>query len=192
MTSGNEAEIILKEFNNNDYINDFIIFCHDKRKYTYLKSHYKKLKLFASYFPDILNFLKDIKHSKEDLKMDNHLLLTPLITYFEYKKGIFPIHRVMAHFFDKLNSKFNEKYFNVAKKFLIESTIENVIKQKIMRIMKKLLDCTGDDFPEKCINYYTGKNLCYAFNKALRNFEKYYVEMAYFIGPFYYVFSYIH
>lgn len=42
------------------------------------------------------------------------------------------------------------------------------------------------DFPEKCIKYYTGENLCYVFNKALRNFEKYYVEMAHFIGPFYY------
>ena len=65
MTSGSEAEIILKEFNNNDYINDFIIFCHDKPKFKHLKAHYKKLKLIANYFPDIINFLKNKKHSNE-------------------------------------------------------------------------------------------------------------------------------
>ena len=42
------------------------------------------------------------------------------------------------------------------------------------------------DFINACIKYYTGENLCYVFNKALRNFDKFYLEMAYFIGPFYY------
>ena len=186
MTSGSEAEIILKEFNNNDYINDFIIFCHDKPKFKHLKTHYKKLKLIANYFPDIISFLKDKKHSNEDLKMDSHLLLTPLITYYEYKKGIFPIHRVLAHFFDKSYNKFDRKNFYVANEFLYQSTIENEIKKKISDIMWRLTYFDDKDFPEKCIKYYTGENLCYVFNKALRNFEKYYVEMAHFIGPFYY------
>jgi hypothetical protein len=52
--------------------------------------------------------------------------------------------------------------------------------------MWKLTYSVEDEFPEKCIKYYTGDNLCYVFNKALRNFEKYYVEMAHFIGPFFY------
>ena len=61
------------------------------------------------------------------------------------------------------------------------------MKEKILHIMDDLLYYVGTQlFPKKCIYYYTSENLCYAFNKALRNFEKFYVEMAYFIGPFYY------
>ena len=52
--------------------------------------------------------------------------------------------------------------------------------------MRKLIYSDSEDFPEKCVEYYTGDDLCYIFNRALRNFEKFYVEMAYFIGPFYY------
>ena len=50
--------------------------------------------------------------------------------------------------------------------------------------MQKLVDCKN--FTEECIKQYTTENICYIFNKALRNFEKYYLEMAHFIGPFYY------
>ena len=57
-------------------------------------------------------------------------------------------------------------------------------KNKIINIMEKLK--VSKDFPSDCIKFYTGENLCYVFNKGLRNFEKFYVEMAYFIGPFYY------
>ena len=53
--------------------------------------------------------------------------------------------------------------------------------------MEDLINYKGNkDFAERCIHYYTGENLCYVFNKALRNFDKFYLEMAYFIGPFYY------
>ena len=52
--------------------------------------------------------------------------------------------------------------------------------------MKNLSNVKGEEeFAKACIKYYTGENLCYVFNKALRNFEKFYVEMGYFIGPFY-------
>ena len=50
--------------------------------------------------------------------------------------------------------------------------------------MKKLV--YSKNFPVDCITYYSGEDLCYIFNRALRNFEKNYVEMAYFIGPFYF------
>jgi len=43
--------------------------------------------------------------------------------------------------------------------------------------MLHLTKCDEEDFPKACIRYYTGENLCYVFNKALRNFEKFYVEM---------------
>ena len=68
---------------------------------------------------------------------------------------------------------------------MLESTYVSEIKEKIIKIMEKLRDCDIIDFPKKCIEYYTGEDLCYVFNKALRNFEKFYVKMAHFIGPFY-------
>ena len=189
MTSGEEADKILKEFNNIDYINCFIIFCVEKEKYIQLKSDYKKIILITNDFSDVICCLKDKKHSKEDLNMDNHLVITPLITYYEYKKGIFPIHRVIAHFFDYYNYGLPPQYFREALKFFRKTTMETEIKQKIIKIMEKLV--YSKNFPEKCIKYYTGENLCYVFNKAMRNFDKYYVEMAHFIGPFYYgIFEY--
>jgi hypothetical protein len=51
--------------------------------------------------------------------------------------------------------------------------------------MEKLTKESKNSFPKKCIEYYTVEDLCYVFNRALRN-EKFYHEMAYFIGPFYY------
>ena len=116
--------------------------------------------------------------------MDNHLLITPMITYFDYKKLIFPIHRVLSYFFDEHFFEFSEEYYKIAKRFIINSTETSETKYKVIEIMKKLLN--SQNFPVDCIKYYTGENLCYIFNKALRNFEKNYVEMAYFIGPFYF------
>jgi hypothetical protein len=189
MTSGEKADEIYKEFNNNDCINCFLIFCFEKNRYIYLKSKYKKLELITDDFSDVIKFLRNKKHSKEDLNMDNHLLTTPLITYYEYKKGIFPIHRVIAYFFDEGYDGFPPENLRIAKEFLMETIIETEIKQKLIKILENLSH--SYNFPEDCIKYYTGENLCYVFNKALRNFEKYYVEMAHFIGPFYFgIFEY--
>ena len=72
MTSGKEADKILNEFNNINYINCFIIFCSEMEKNIQLKSNYKKLGLITNDFSEIIRFLRDKKHSKEDLDMDNH------------------------------------------------------------------------------------------------------------------------
>ena len=83
--------------------------------------------------------------------------------------------------------KFSNDYFLKAKEFIDKSTYDDEIKNKIIRILEDLTKYEGEDsFAKKCIEYYTGENLCYIINKALRNFEKYYVELAHFIGPFYY------
>ena len=81
---------------------------------------------------------------------------------------------------------FTEEYYDIALKYINKSTYDITIKEKIILIMKDLLNTSYWDFPEKCIKYYTGESLCYVFNKALREFEKFYIEMAHFIGPFYY------
>ena len=184
MTSGAESINILKEFHEIPFITDFIIFCYETYKYFNLKGKYKKLKLITNQFDKIREFLLSKRFSDRDLNLDNHLPLTPLITYFDYKKSIFPIHRVLSYFFDEKFEFFSYEEFETAKKFISETNYESDIKEKIIKVMGELVCC--ENFPEKCIKYYTGEDLCYVFNKSLRNFEKFYVEMCFFIGPFYY------
>ena len=184
MASGSESEDVLKQFHNITFITDIIIFCYEVDKYLYLKEKYTKIKLITKNFREVIKFLLTKRFSDRDLNMDNHLLTTPLITYYDYKKGLFPIHRILSFFFDKNFETFSYYNFEIAKIFIEKSTFEQEVKNKIIKIMKGLINrfC----FPEQCIEYYTGEDLCYVFNRALRNFEKFYVEMAYFIGPFYY------
>ena len=181
---GKSSNDILKEFHNVSFITDIIIFCFDKKKYENLKENYNKIKLVANDFYDIIDFLKSKNFSKDDLNMDNHLPLTHLITYYCYKKGLFSIHRILAYFFQAYFYGFSKNYFEISKKFIEHSTLDENSKQKVIKVMQKLVDC--ENFTEECIKQYTTENICYIFNKALRNFEKYYLEMAHFIGPFYY------
>ena len=111
------------------------------------------------------------------------------MTYYDYKKCLFPIHRALAHFFDEKFHKFSEEYFEVAKRFVNRATIKTEDKNKIIDIMHKLTK--SENFAKDCIKYYSGENLCYLFNKEMRDMEKFYLEMCYFIGPFYYgIFTY--
>ena len=194
ITSGSESKQILEEFHKFHFLTDIIIFCFNKNKYlNLLNNQYKKLKLITDDFKELIKFIESIKFSEIDLNLNYHLPLTPLITYYVYKKNLFPVHRILAYFFEEKFQGFSYEYFEISKKFLENSTLEEDVKNKIINIMKKLIDT--EDFPEKCIEYYTGEDLCYVFNKALRNFEKYYLEMTYFIGPFYYgifLYSLIH
>jgi len=191
MTSGSEAEKVLEEFNKYDFLIEFIIF-YFKGKYDYLKDKYNKIKLITKKFNEIAKFLQSKKFSKKDLIMDNHLPVTPLITYYDYKKCLFPIHRILAYFFKYDIRGYSRGYFLEAKKYIDNSIFEEDTKEKILYIMEDLImdrdkeRFSSEWFPKKCIQYYTGENLCYVFNKSLRNFDKFYVEMAYFIGPFYY------
>ena len=185
MTSGKESEKVLEEFNKLDFLIEFIIF-YKKGDYDFLKKKYDKIKLITDNFSKVRKFLKEKKFSEEDLTMDNHLSVTPLITYYDYKKCLFPIHRILAYFFKFELRNFSRSYFSIAKKFIDKSVLETEIRTKILNIMENLSNKQYDNFPEACIHYYTGENLCYVFNKALRNFDKFYVEMAHFIGPFYY------
>ena len=86
MISGMDSENILKKLHDYEFLNDIIIFCFESNKYLNLKKTYKKLRIITNNFEEVINFLKLKKYSKEDLNMDNHLLITPIITYFDYKK----------------------------------------------------------------------------------------------------------
>ena len=161
MTSGSESLNILNEFHNISFITDIIIFCYEKEKYFYLKEKYTKIKLITKNFTELRKFLLTKRFSDRDLSMDNHLLLTPLINYYDYKKGFFPIHRILSFFFDKQFETFSDYGFKIAIIFIQKSTFEPVVKNKIIKIMENLKDLDSISFPEKCIEYYTGEDLCY-------------------------------
>ena len=189
IVSGTDVDKILVEFHKYDFLIEFIMYIgNGNNNYAYEKNKYNKIKLITSKFSKIRKYLKSKKFSKEDLNMDNLLFITPLITYYDYKKAIFPIHKILAYFFKYENFIFTEEYYLKAKDFINKSTLETKFKERIIRTMEYLKGQTFSnfDFSKACIKAYTGENLCYAFNKALRDFEKFYVEMCYFIGPFYY------
>ena len=98
MASGSESEDVLKQFHNITFITDIIIFCYEVDKYLYLKEKYTKIKLKTKNFREVIKFLLTKRFSDRDLNMDNHLLTTPLITYYDYKKALFPIHRILSFF----------------------------------------------------------------------------------------------
>ena len=108
MISGNETEKILEEFHNYDYLVEFIIF-NKQNNFDYLNKKYNKIKLITNKFNIIRKYLKSKKFSKEDLSMDNHLFMTPVITNNEYKKILFLIHRILAYFF---KYKYHKYYFS--------------------------------------------------------------------------------
>ena len=186
MMSESESEQILKEFNDLDFIIEFIIFYQNEKVINILKEKYNKITLVTNEFTKITEYLKTKHFSEEDLDMDNQLALTPLITYYDYKKCLYPIHKILAYFFNFCKRSFSKYYLKKAIQFIDKSFLESNMKKEIKEIMKKLSECSSFNFPRACIEYYTGENLCYIINKALRNFEKYYVELAHFIGPFYY------
>ena len=50
LMTGSESEEILKEFNELDFLQEFIIFCRNKNEYNDKKEKYKKIKLIANEF----------------------------------------------------------------------------------------------------------------------------------------------
>ena len=185
LMSEDESEKIIKEFNDLDFIMEFIIFYENKNNFLEIKEKYEKIKLITDDFTKIKEYLKTKNNSKEDLDMDNHLALTPLITYYDYKKCLYPIHKILAYFFHFYRRNFSTYHFHEAIKYIKASFLEQKFKDDIIEILKKLTQCSKSEFPKACIKYYTGEKLCYIINKALRNFEKNYVELGHFIGPFY-------
>ena len=183
MTSGSEAEKILKEFNDIEFIDDVIIFYLKIESYHQLKKSYNKIKVVTNEFDKIVKFLKTKHFPKNDLDMDNHLLLTPLLTYYDYKKALFPVNKILANFFQP---KYNNRYFFIAKRFIRNSALESTVKKKILNIMEKLMYEDELNFPKNALNIIQVKIYAMSLIKLCEILKKNYVEMAHFIGPFYY------
>ena len=59
------------------------------------------------------------------------------LNWYEYKKGLFCIHRVISYFFDdEKNKNFCPNYFEEALEFMEKTTMQTEIKNKIIEIMK--------------------------------------------------------
>ena len=124
--------------------------------------------------------------------MSNQIPTTPLITFYEYEKCYFAIHRMIAKFFDENWKKPEIIMYDLicVNKFLERSNFDNELKIKIRNIMNNLYK--SKNFTMDCIKYYTGCNLCYLFNKTLRDIGKNYDGMSHFVGPFdYALFKYL-
>ena len=59
MMSENESELILKEFNDFDFLQEFIIFYQNEKDFNYLKEKYNKIKLVTNEFEKITEYLKN-------------------------------------------------------------------------------------------------------------------------------------
>ena len=130
MISGMESAEILKESHEVGFIDDIIIFCFEQNKYADLKKHYSKVKLISNNFYNVIHFLLLKRHSDRDLDIDSHLLLTPLITYFDSKKGLFPIHSVLSYFFDDIDFFSDNKIETIVSTFLVVLIIFLIIDFK--------------------------------------------------------------
>jgi hypothetical protein len=125
--------------------------------------------------------------------MSNQIPTTPLITFYEYKYCYFSFHRIIAKFFKQnwLSPELIVWDRILIAKFLEKSNFPFYLKSKILEIMDKLLK--SKNFTRDCIRYYTSENLCYIFNKTLRDIGKNYDGMSHFVGPFNYaLFKYLH
>ena len=118
--------------------------------------------------------------------MNKQLEQCPVISAYEYDKLYFLVHRAYAHFFGNMNDKsnftFSETYFKKIKEYINNSEIiEN--KKELIEHFHSLVN--KDNFVELSIRKYTGESeFCYVFNRAMRNFEKGLISLAYYMGPF--------
>ena len=183
IVSGSKSIDVLNYCYKYKYIDDVIIFCNNTNYYNQLKS-YPKINLVTNSFATIIYHLKNKSYTNKELDMDNQIPFTPLITFYEYKNCYFAIHRMLSRFFKEnwSNPYLTGDDVNSVVMFLQRSKFDNNMKIKIVAIMKNLL--YSKNFAFDCIRYYTGEDLCYIFNKTLRDIGKNFDGMSHFVGPF--------
>ena len=202
VTSGSASAKILSYCHDFEFINEIIIFCMYLEKYTKmydknteLGKKYYKLKLISADYSKVEDYLSEKKFDKAEIDMDKQLSFTPIITYYEYQKAYFSVHRLISYFFDENwgNPKYETTYINKIKNCL------NKAAKDINEKNKKLITDTVDklksskNFGVEVIQSYTGEGVCYILNKIMRDISKGYIGLTYFFGPFDYgFFKFLH
>ena len=202
VTSGSASQKILSYCHDFEFINEIIIFCMYLEKYTKmydknteLGKKYYKLKLISSDFSKVEDYLSEKKFDKAEIDMDKQLSFTPIITYYEYQKAYFSVHRLISYFFDENwgNPKYETTYINKIKNCLdqaakdINEENKKLIKDTVNKLKK------SKNFGVEVIKSYTGEGVCYILNKIMRDISKGYIGLTYFFGPFDYgFFKFLH
>ena len=194
---------------NYNFIKQIILISLQKSKYEYyLDSHKKLCKFIAKDYKELIDYLKQIgqKEKKwyefskknsiftpDDIQMNRHLSVCPIITSYEYDHLYFLVHRAYSFFFtneSKTKNPKNEKYpifdqdcFDKIKSYLLDAEIDNNTRAFLLSEFKELRDC--DDFLVNSIKKYTVESpFCYFLSRIMRHFDVGLINIAYFMGPF--------
>ena len=202
VTSGSASAKILSYCHDFEFINEIIIFCMYLEKYTKmydknteLGKKYYKLKLISADYSKVEDYLSEKKFDKAEIDMDKQLSFTPIITYYEYQKAYFSVHRLISYFFDENwgTPKYETESINKIKNCLnqaakdINEENKKLIKDTVNKLKK------SKNFGVEVIQSYTGEGVCYILNKIMRDISKGYIELTYFFGPYDYgFFKFLH
>ena len=202
VTSGSASAKILSYCHDFEFINEIIIFCMYLEKYTKmydknteLGKKYYKLKLITASYSIVEDYLSKIKFDKSEIDMDKQLFFTPIITYYEYQKAYFSVHRLISYFFDENwgTPKYETTYINKINNCLNQAAKD--INEKNKKLIKDTVDKLkkSKNFGVEVIQSYTGEGVCYILNKIMRDISKGYIELTYFFGPYDYgFFKFLH
>lgn len=161
--SGSLAEEVLPKIHDEKFINDVLIFCFNKIKYSQLQTKYSKIKLVESMdFENIIKFLKSKNYTlAQNKKGAKFLKNEPLITFSEYENYYYQFHHIIAQNFCKNSLKLEE---SDKSNFLYYVTSK---KNEAKNILKGLKN--NKNFYNQIINIYTKESpICYVLNKELR------------------------
>ena len=202
VTSGSASAKILSYCHDFEFIKEIIIFCMYLEKYTKmydknteLGKKYHKLKLISADFSEVEDYLSEKKIDKAEIDMDKQLSFTPIITYYEYQKAYFSVHRLISYFFDENwgTPKYETESINKIKNCLnqaakdINEENKKLIKDTVNKLKK------SKNFGVEVIQSYTGEGVCYILNKIMRDISKGYIGLTYFFGPYDYgFFKFLH
>ena len=202
ITSGSASEKIMKYCHDFEFIKEIIIFCLKCSEYkkvydknTEMGKKFYKLKLISSDYSQVEDYLSKIKFDDSEISDDKQLTFTPIITYFEYQKCYFSIHRLISYFFDENweTPKYTKESLSKITKCLEKlSDIPNDDKELIRKTVKILNE--SKNFDKDCIRTYTEIEGVYVIlNKVMRNIGKGYIDLVYFFGTYDYgIFKYLH
>ena len=196
ITSGSASEKIMKYCHDFEFIKEIIIFCGYLNKYkkmydinTEMGKKFYKLKLISANYEQVENYLSKIKFDNSQIAYYKQLTFTPIISYFEYEKCYFSIHRLISYFFDEEwnTPKYTEEWLTKIKKCIEKiSDIQEIDKSLIKRTVNKLKK--SNNFGEDCVKTYTAEGVYRILNKVMRDIGRGYIDLVYFFGPYDYGF----